>query len=1182
VRRKAELTTSFFTPAPCAQLLVGAQASGDAGYVVAVLPAPLTGPGGYEFADVLSSTQLNASIVFLRLAAPATESAQQTFVNAILALVGAKQRAILWLADPSAVPSSLGAATAVLLQGGGNSVTTSSPLSLTVGTSAGLSVTLGPSQTLTANASAMTIGGGSPPVFGGAWSPGWGHVFTAPSVPISGPERGCLQFSLYVPQSGLNWDFVFGTAGTIASPAIPQTLSAPLALGDPNQNSGFAATFDPLDQQAASNRNSLVFLGVNINGATTILRSFYGTATGAVAINLLPVIAPAQAGDVAARLVFAYPPISTAIPDYLTLQPDGDFVIATPGSSATHIELLCGLQGAEYLTVQPKSGTYAGDRLRFFCGQPAYAPTFPFPISSPVGVPFDPAASPLTASWTASWATIRPPAGAAASIVAVAQPPGFNLFGQDNAIHGAHPNLLGHADPGTLLPADPQQPFPLVPYLGVMPGADGTTFSPQQISDFETQVIGPQRHAALVQQEQGTARVLSARAKLLRRNGAVSATGTTLINVTTPSGYLVTLSETGTTTTWAKILLAKLIESNQELAFLNPDAKLEQAFQAGQLMLVVANSTHTGDFENGLDIGGWKMQADVGAGSAYGDYANVLIVKAVPGALYDPAATDPTTNLVANPSKWTMAPDFAAPATTSADGTALPPDPSQLINLSQWMQGYFKAAFDEYAVDPTYFASFCALAQDPAWTGVLVLRGKILAPPPGIAGITAGITDEALFNVHHLAVPLTPIVIAPPNPDPKAPQGPYVAKSSSVSGLIYYLDPSANAKDPSKPIPTDPTKTYAFRLLSLKVLFENSAVAAFSSYVQVTLRSFFGSAAASADPAKDDCIVLAGSYQLVDKQPIYSMASLADSPFMLTNNVLRRVEITGVQMSTVKADPTGDTESAFSMVGFLDFAVVPGTNYASADPTNPQSIDLFGFGNLPGQANPRTGLAFQALTLTMTFPTQSPATPPVFALQTAPMRFDTANSTLRPASLVKEFKLQLTSYTAGSDDPAQLGYLPVVAMIPAGELGTSWNGLAFRVDLGTPGNLASAAGLNSSLLLAWSPVSPSEDGSTWAVRVGLQLPGTAQGAPLISLQNVLKLSIGQVALAYAQTADKTRYGFLLMLNEIAMTFLGLLKIPPNGATSFYLFGDPNGADALGWYAIYNNEPAKKQAELTRA
>jgi hypothetical protein len=51
---------------------------------------------------------------------------------------------------------------------------------------------------------------------------------------------------------------------------------------------------------------------------------------------------------------------------------------------------------------------------------------------------------------------------------------------------------------------------------------------------------------------------------------------------------------------------------------------------------------------------------------------------------------------------------------------------------------------------------------------------------------------------------------------------------------------------------------------------------------------------------------------------------------------------------------------------------------------------------------------------------------------------------------------------------------------------------------------------------------------------------------------MLKLSSGQLRLTY----DRKASSFLLMLAEIAMKFLGLLKISPSGSTFFYLFGLP--------------------------
>ncbi|MBP1649846.1 MAG: hypothetical protein H6Q26_3 [Bacteroidetes bacterium] len=88
----------------------------------------------------------------------------------------------------------------------------------------------------------------------------------------------------------------------------------------------------------------------------------------------------------------------------------------------------------------------------------------------------------------------------------------------------------------------------------------------------------------------------------------------------------------------------------------------------------------------------------------------------------------------------------------------------------------------------------------------------------------------------------------------------------------------------------------------------------------------------------------------------------------------------------------------------------------------------------------------------------------------------------------------------------------------------------------------------------------------------MSLPGTGGGAKLISLQNVMKLSIGQIRLTY----DTSQHSFLLMFTEVALKFLGMLKVPPNGSTLFYLFGNPDSggkASGLGWYAMYKKQAA---------
>ena len=85
--------------------------------------------------------------------------------------------------------------------------------------------------------------------------------------------------------------------------------------------------------------------------------------------------------------------------------------------------------------------------------------------------------------------------------------------------------------------------------------------------------------------------------------------------------------------------------------------------------------------------------------------------------------------------------------------------------------------------------------------------------------------------------------------------------------------------------------------------------------------------------------------------------------------------------------------------------------------------------------------------------------------------FDTLASTPRPNSLFISFALALESMVQGSakSQPRDQGYLDVIT--PAARLlgvgGSTWFGLRYRLNLGTPGELAGKVNLTSFLLTAW-------------------------------------------------------------------------------------------------------------------
>ncbi|MDV7392700.1 hypothetical protein RZS08_15135, partial [Arthrospira platensis SPKY1] len=147
-------------------------------------------------------------------------------------------------------------------------------------------------------------------------------------------------------------------------------------------------------------------------------------------------------------------------------------------------------------------------------------------------------------------------------------------------------------------------------------------------------------------------------------------------------------------------------------------------------------------------------------------------------------------------------------------------------------------------------------------------------------------------------------------------------------------------------------------------------------------------------------------------------------------------------------------------------------------------------------------------------------------------------------------------------DPKDYGFFPVeLAGLPTAPIKGGWYGIICYLNLGNTGGLSSGGNLVSEVLLAWGLDSKPGKHSLF---MGLKLPGVDPNAKALSLQGILKLSIDTLQLV------STEQGFILKLNDIGLKFLGLLKIPPGGATSFYLFGNPeDGKKEIGWYASYN-------------
>lgn len=1173
------------------RLYVGASEPGDVGWVGLILPAP----GARTTIDLQTALQdiaLQASFVFsTRAPALASEAEAQAFFSAVLNVLEAapSDRNVVWLRDVTNIT----AQTSVTL--GLNEPGTSSNSALVapiIPDALSLTVSSGMAVVLDAASSSLRFSGSRGVYFSGPRAPDGGTATAVDSalLPFSGAQRGVFGFSVSIQRQFLastwRWGFAFFAPNNTGDPTLNTLqLYYPLAAAQtpgPTDLLGFDATVDPCDPLNASYRarTALSFTGTMlVAGSTQTARldSYYRTSRGD-SLTLYPIgTSNAGDGEVTGKLVFQCA-VKTDIEQEFVIAPDGDFVLEVPGADDRVYDLIPGLAGTETLSFQSKTGAYAGDRARFTSNQPAYASRFPYLTASPVGAPSDPTAPRLDSAWVAAWGTVLRAPSAGGAIHYVAQPRGFTLYGTSDgsANAGADVPLLVHVDPGVSLPNEGTLSFPLLPYAGLPASSSKDMLSNEQAESYEAQILAPTRRTAIA----GTTAPSASRRQSLR--GAAAAGSDTLKNGVTPTGF--SFRYRAADGSWTQILLGQNqhdesgASSTGQLKFENIKDPLREAFQTSDLFLVVTNGVDLGKqcntrcgtddpgsapaFCNVMNIEDWVVEAAVGQTNRYAHYTNVMIVKGVRGSLRD---------WVANPDKWSQSDRFAAPTTLGNDGQLQPPDVSQLINVSQWLQDYIDAAL---AQDSPYFAKFKAIAQDPNWTGVLILAANVKQMPNDLAGLLAGVQDREAFNFHHFGIEISPV-----DGNTAA-----LTDTSSMFGLIYYEDPAYDAARPTSAVPPSVNVPYEFRVLVLKVLFENTSIRKFESLAQLTLNQLFNEPVTGMGGSGTyNTIVLSGTYQETDGVPSYQLASVDDNSFYFASNVLKKVEVTEVQMSTLD-DSDGTTTSWFGLSGFIDFGIV---EQQSSEGINAGAFDVFSFGNLDGQDLPRRGLRFSNLGIEMSFVDAQPdVVTYIFSIDK--IAFDTLASTPRPNSLFISFALALESMVQGSakSQPRDQGYLDVIT--PAARLlgvgGSTWFGLRYRLNLGTPGELAGKVNLTSFLLTAWAPGStPAASGQPQSYRAStpLQLPGAGGGSKLLSLQTVLELSIGQLTLINViPSQEGASSSFLLSLTDIALKFLGLLKIPPNGASFFYLFGNPSnqtGPSGLGWYAVYIKDQAKQQA-----
>ncbi|MDF1866847.1 MAG: hypothetical protein P1U70_18585 [Saprospiraceae bacterium] len=1029
------------------------------------------------------------------------------------------------------------------------------------------------------------------------------------SIPVSGAGAGCVRFEMTLQENEDLMSFDLGQKYFYQNGSFTELNFPILRSGRDSFEVSCQVSIDPaniLNQKITSEgdhpqRTYLAFTGTtnyknnpSVPNEETIFDSFFKSETGynlRLKPNLESFHSEAESNDYfatkdSARLVFSEKQTNT---NNLYFAPAGDFNLEYhPDGLPQDLEnnraqLLSGLSGTESIGFQPKKKEHDGDKIRFrpYCA--AFAPDFPINEADPNGEIIEPS---LTEHAHTSWINLIAENGS--PVVFYAQSEGASLFAKKGNSDG---EFLNFFEIGVKMPQDADFAIPLVPYSGVEPS--------NNLSDFGIQILSPIR-----------------KDKVADNAAPNPIDTTTIINVVTPQGTIAKLNSIGQ---WKEVTFAENSETaDNELGpnyvnfdgstgfispefrfgFVNLKTPLQRAFQTNQQFLVATDATNLGElftnanlenlddtssiFNNKMFINDWPFLIKTGQnGNTSGAYRNVLICKFCQGTLYDRAL---------NPALWTSPKDFN--------------NQVQLNQISIWLKNYFDASLSQ---KDKYYEYFNKILVDPNWNGILALKVDLEADnfPDNLKGLLAGVDTSAL-NIHHFGIEINRVDTSG---DLK------ISDNSSLFGLIDYQDatyrqqlqnanfPSGITLDepvditlPNMPVQDD-GRDYDFRVLTLRVLFENSDIKDFASKIQVTLNKLMkdqvikvkidetGNIDGSSLQDPNDLaysLILDGTYDERDGKSVYTFSSTKSNKFYLDSNIINYFEIERALFETLSSTD-GNVDAVFRFGGNINFKVLQQTLEADSENT-PASLDLFSFGSEIDNEDTDIGkgLSFSNLYLDMAFQmpdesnTLTAPTAPTFNMNHHDFSFSIQKSHARLESLFSKFPIDFQGFVFGSASrtPDSMGYLTVnTPNITLDGVSGEWFGFTYKVSLGTMGNLASSAGLEAKIMIAWS-TSDSTTDTGYKAFLGIQLPGASGDSKMLSLQGLLKVAIDTIEMEYLPNPDTPENSaYVLRLNDIGFKFFNVAKLPLMSSTSFHLFANAKDAKSknLGWLLAHSQE-----------
>lgn len=1069
---------------------------------------PLSGiPNGYTIAFL---PNVNPSVDSLTLSATWTTNPgiylflgtaitdQATFVSGVRAFTGTRGTRFLWVVNPTASASQW--ITNEIDLNASNAV---SPTAQVAFRNYTLSIGMGSAVALNGANDALTITATGPATIDFLTAFGGGSIATTNTAAVSflNAAAGTIAFTLPVAQSDLDQLSpccrYFYDDPQAPVPGMLASIQYPVVTLG-SSSSTLYGSLDPINPLVPT-RSTFNFLASPSTAGTPLVSAF--RTVYCETLTLTAAVDTTWPNGPA--LVFAVnaqqSTPSSADPYYTTFEGPFTVAVQNPSSGDTPIaRMMCGFSGVEY------TGLPASQRntLAFTSGQAAYAPVVRW---TDLVIDIAPVTNsvPLTPVATTAWAMFSTTGSTVMDYFA--QPHDSVLYQGTMGASQDEEEFLYYLEvfAGTV-PAAPSraQCVPMVPYALIDPAK--TTVA----TDLETQILSPYRRNLL--------------ASILGTTETGPTTGE--VSAATPQGLLVSLSQN--LGFWKGVRFAQANEGTEALQFANVTSGFKSALQSNQLFAVVSNvdelqrcASAVPPFK--LTVSDWTFDLTP---ALWSQHQTIMILKYAAGTIDE---------LTADSGAWSW--PAAANGYTDSSGNT----PTTQADIRRIIEEAKLASPVRREVQP-----FVDLISNPNWNGILFLRAPLSSTsfPDQLRGLAAGI-DPARLYAHHVGVTLAPV---------HNQGGTLTQDDASIFGLIDYQDRADL---------TQTGKDFDYKVLGLTVLLRNSAMASFSSQIELLINKLFGSITSrrvSNDHGNN--IILDGFYQTTGGTPAYVFLMTDTSIYALGGGTLDSIDITRAQFVTLS--PTSSSQALVETRFLLDGRL----RFKKKD-----DFDVFSFGpttDTEGNVVADGFLVISNLLIEMSFPVANPPDM-TFRFNAGSIAFDTSRSVARAASLYRHFPLQLTGLLQASEGskPGDHGFAAMTVPTRQAEMTDPWYALTFDMTIGTLGALAGDLGFVVSLGACWA-----DSPDSFRNYIGLQLPGSSGSRAAISIEGVVQMTFK--AIEFTGTPSLQGIDYILRFRGITLK-LFVLSFPP-GQVDLYIFGNPSGGDSesIGWYFAY----AKKEKE----